>query len=300
MALKSDILSSDSTPMMGGEIVLYQPDDDSIRLEVRMESESVWLNQQQMGELFNTDRTSILRHVHNIYATKELEEASTCAKIAQVRLEGNRMVNREIPYYNLDMIIAIGYRVNSIRGTRFRQWATSKLKEYMLRGYVFNQRLLNVEHQLAEQKSILLQHQEKIDFFVHTNLPPIEQVFFDGDFWEARVLLETLIKMATKRVVIIDNYIDTSVFSMLDVRNKGVEAIIYSHKDFADLRDLHNAQPNVEPIETFVWTKPSHDRWLIVDDMVYHCGHSLKDMGKKLCAIMRMGCDAETILNQVR
>jgi len=300
MALKSDILSSDSTPMMGGEIVLYQPDDDSIRLEVRMESESVWLNQQQMGELFNTDRTSILRHVHNIYATKELEEASTCAKIAQVRLEGNRMVNREIPYYNLDMIIAIGYRVNSIRGTRFRQWATSKLKEYMLRGYVFNQRLLNVEHQLAEQKSILLQHQEKIDFFVHTNLPPVEQVFFDGDFWEARVLLETLIKMATKRVVIIDNYIDTSVFSMLDVRNKGVEAIIYSHKDFADLRDLHNAQPNVEPIETFVWTKPSHDRWLIVDDTVYHCGHSLKDMGKKLCAIMRMGCDAETILNQVR
>ncbi|MBO6306533.1 MAG: virulence RhuM family protein [Paludibacteraceae bacterium] len=284
---------------MKDEIVLYQP-DATIQLEVRLQDETVWLNQQQMAELFGTDRTSVLRHIHNIYKTHELEEAATCAKIAQVRIEGNRQVRREVPFYNLDMIISVGYRVNSIRGTQFRQWANKVLKDYMLKGYAVNQRLLNIENQLALQQKQLADHEEKIDFFVRTSLPPIEQVFFEGEFFAARALLESLIKTAQKRVIIIDAYIDAATFEMLDVRAKGVTADIYSDSEHKSLRDMHNTTKGVQPVNTHKWSTPSHDRWLIIDDSLYHCGHSLKDMGKKLSAITLMGTNPETILKEVK
>lgn len=284
---------------MKDEIVLYQP-DATIQLEVRLQDETVWLNQQQMAELFGTDRTSVLRHIHNIYKTHELEEAATCAKIAQVRIEGNRQVRREVPFYNLDMIISVGYRVNSIRGTQFRQWANKMLKDYMLKGYAVNQRLLNIENQLALQQKQLADHEEKIDFFVRTSLPPIEQVFFEGEFFAARALLESLIKTAQKRVIIIDAYIDAATFEMLDVRAKGVTADIYSDSEHKSLRDMHNTTKGVQPVNTHKWSTPSHDRWLIIDDSLYHCGHSLKDMGKKLSAITLMGTNPETILKEVK
>lgn len=284
---------------MKDEIVLYQP-DATIQLEVRLQDETVWLNQQQMAELFGTDRTSVLRHIHNIYKTHELEEAATCAKIAQVRIEGNRQVRREVPFYNLDMIISVGYRVNSIRGTQFRQWANKVLKDYMLKGYAVNQRLLNIENQLALQQKQLADHEEKIDFFVRTSLPPIEQVFFEGEFFAARVLLESLIKTAQKRVIIIDAYVDAATFEMLDVRGKGVTADIYSDSEHKSLRDMHNTTKGVQPVNTHKWSTPSHDRWLIIDDSLYHCGHSLKDMGKKLSAITLMGTNPETILKEVK
>ena len=284
---------------MKDEIVLYQP-NATIQLEVRLQDETVWLNQQQMAELFGTDRTSVLRHIHNIYKTHELEEAATCAKIAQVRIEGNRQVRREVPFYNLDMIISVGYRVNSIRGTQFRQWANKVLKDYMLKGYAVNQRLLNIENQLALQQKQLADHEEKIDFFVRTSLPPIEQVFFEGEFFAARALLESLIKTAQKRVIIIDAYIDAATFEMLDVRAKGVTADIYSDSEYKSLRDMHNTTKGVQPVNTHKWSTPSHDRWLIIDDSLYHCGHSLKDMGKKLSAITLMGTNPETILKEVK
>ncbi|MDD5990638.1 MAG: RhuM family protein, partial [Paludibacteraceae bacterium] len=150
---------------MKDEIVLYQP-NETIQLEVHLKDETVWLSQQQMAELFATDRTSILRHIGNIYKTHELDESATCAKIAQVRQEGGRTIVRQIPFYNLDMIISVGYRVNSIRGTRFRQWANKVIKDYMLKGYAVNQRLLNIENQLVSQQKQLAKHQEQIDFFV--------------------------------------------------------------------------------------------------------------------------------------
>ncbi len=284
---------------MKDEIVLYQP-DATIQLEVRLQDETVWLSQQQMAELFGTDRTSVLRHIHNIYKTHELEEAATCAKIAQVRIEGNRQVRREVPFYNLDMIISVGYRVNSIRGTQFRQWANKVLKDYMLKGYAVNQRLLNIENQLALQQKQLADHEEKIDFFVRTSLPPIEQVFFEGEFFAARILLESLIKTAQKRVIIIDAYVDAATFEMLDVRGKGVTADIYSDSEYKSLRDMHNTTKGVQPVNTHKWSTPSHDRWLIIDDSLYHCGHSLKDMGKKLSAITLMGTNPETILKEVK
>lgn len=284
---------------MKDEIVLYQP-DATIQLEVRLQDETVWLSQQQMAELFDTDRTSVLRHIHNIYKTHELEEAATCAKITQVRIEGNRQVRREVPFYNLDMIISVGYRVNSIRGTQFRQWANKVLKDYMLKGYAVNQRLLNIENQLALQQKQLADHEEKIDFFVRTSLPPIEQVFFEGEFFAARALLESLIKTAQKRVIIIDAYIDAATFEMLDVRAEGVTADIYSDSEYKSLRDMHNTTKGVQPVNTHKWSTPSHDRWLIIDECLYHCGHSLKDMGKKLSAISLMGTNPETILKEVK
>ena len=143
-------------------------------------------------------------------------------------------------------------------------------------------------------------HQEKIEFFVRTNQTPVEQVFFGGEFFAARVVLEKLIKTAKHRVIIIDRYVDASTFEMLDVRAKGVKAAIYSEKDFRALRDAHNATAGVEPIDTFVWGKPSHDRWLIIDDTLYHCGHSLKDMGQKLSAISLMGTPAQDIIDQIK
>ena len=158
-----------------GEIVMYQP-DETIRLEVRMGEETVWLTQQQMAELFDTDRSSINKHINNIFETEELAEEPTCAKIAQVRKEGKRMVKRQLVYYNLDMIISVGYRVNSKRGTKFRQWANQVLKDYLLKGYVVNQRITTLEHQVAELT-------EKVNFFVRSSLPPVEGIFYDGQIF---------------------------------------------------------------------------------------------------------------------
>ena len=253
-----------------------------------------------MAELFATDRTSILRHIGNIYKTHELDESATCAKIAQVRQEGGRTIVRQIPFYNLDMIISVGYRVNSIRGTRFRQWANKVIKDYMLKGYAVNQRLLNIENQLASQQKQLAKHQEQIDFFVRTELPPVEQIFYNGQFFAARALLEKIIKSAKTRVIVIDAYVDAATFEMLDVRAKGVKADIYSGKNLNNMQKLHNTSSGLEPIDVHIWREASHDRWLIIDDTVYHCGHSLKDMGQKLSAIAQLGVDADDILKKIR
>lgn len=286
-----------------GEIVLYQP-NDQLKIEVRLDNETVWLTQQQMAILFDVKENNITYHIQGIYKTHELEQDATAQKIRVVRKEGNRQVSRSIDFYNLDMIISVGYRVNSANATQFRRWATSVLKEYLLNGYAVNQRLIameeRIDRRLAQHDSILQKHQEKIDFFVQANLPPVEKVFFAGDFFEARVLLEKLVKTAQHRVVVVDAYIDAATFDMLDVRGKGVTADIYSGKDLSSLRDMHNASAKTNPISTHIWTNPSHDRWLIIDDFLYHCGHSLKDMGRKLSAITLMGTSPEKILDSVK
>ena len=273
-------------------VVVYQSKDGTLSLEVQIADETVWLTQQQMSVLFNVKENNITYHIQGIYKTHELEPEATTQKIRVVRLEGNRSVARLIDYYNLDMIISVGYRVNSPNATQFRRWATGVLKEYLLRGYAVNQRIERLEQRVAKTE-------EQIDFFVRTSLPPVEQVFYNGEFFEARVLLERIIKTAQKRVIIIDAYVDAATFEMLDVRKKGVTATIYSGKDLTHLRDLHN-ESEAAPVETYVWKAPSHDRWLIVDNSVYHCGHSLKDMGRKLSAVSLLGINAEDILKQVR
>lgn len=279
------------------EIVLYQP-DESVQLEVRLEDDTVWLTQQQMAELFQKDISVISRHIKNAFAEGELEEKSNLHFLQTPNSD------RPTRLYDLDVIISVGYRVKSQRGTQFRRWASRILKEYMLKGYAVNQQLMNMEQRidrrLQEHTEQINDLQNKIDFFVRTSLPPVEQIFFEGEFFEARVLLEKLIKTAKKRVVIIDPYVDAATFDMLDVRAKGVTADIYSDGEYKSLRDTHNASKGKQPINTHKWSKSSHDRWVIIDDTLYHCGHSVKDLGKKLSAIMRMDLNPEVILTEVR
>ena len=270
------------------EIILYQP-DEAVKLEVRLSEETVWLNRNQMATLFGRDVKTIGKHIANALA-EELSAFQVVAKFATTANDGKTY---KVEYYNLDMILSVGYRVKSQKGILFRQWANRVLKDYLLKGYAVNQRFERLEQRMTDAEN-------KIDFFVRTNALPVEQVFFDGQFFEARVLLEKLIKTATQRVIIIDAYVDAATFEILDVRNAGVTADIYSGKDLTALRNIHNSAANVEPIDTHIWTAPSHDRWLIVDNNLYHCGHSLKDIGRKLSAITLMGTQPETVLNAVR
>ena len=246
-----------------GEIVMYQP-DETIRLEVRMENETVWLTQQQMAELFETDRTSIVRHINNIYKVDELERESTCAKIAQVQTEGKRQVTRTILYFNLDMIISVGYRVNSKRGTKFRQWASKILKEYMLRGYSVNQRFEQLERRVSKTE-------EQIDFFVRTSLPPVEGIFYEGQIFDAHNFASDLIRKAKKSIVLIDNYVDDTVLALLDKRRKGVSAIIYTHISHQLQLDIKRHNEQYAPVEVVSFSK-AHDRFLLIDEEVYHIG----------------------------
>ena len=301
-------------PESKNEIIVYQP-DETIRLEVRLENDTVWLNRHQMAQLFGRDIKTIGKHIANALR-EELSEFSTGAKFATVENPlQNTVVAKiattaadgkvyQVEYYSLDVILSVGYRVKSNRGIEFRRWANRILKEFVLRGYAVNQRLIAIEdridRRLQEHTDQIHELQDKVDFFVRTSLPPVEQVFFEGEFFEARVLLEKIIKTAKKRVVIIDAYIDAATFEMLDVRAKGVTADIYSDGEHKSLRDTHNASAGVQPINTHKWSTASHDRWLIVDDSLYHCGHSVKDLGKKLSAIMLMGESPEAILNHVR
>lgn len=268
---------------MKDEIVLYQP-NEQFQLEVQLKDETVWLTQDQMAQLFDRDRTVIGRHIRNIFSEGELDESLVCAKFAHNKKYGRRAgftKEVETTIYNLDVIISVGYRVKSQRGTQFRQWATKILKDYMLRGYAVNQRLLNIENQLVSQQKQLAQHQEQIDFFVRTSLPPVEGIFYDGQIFDAYKFVSERIREAKKRIVLIDNYIDETVLAMLDKRGKDVTAKVYTKNISRQLSldfEKHNAQ--YAPIEVEQFDR-SHDRFLCLDDTVYLIGASLKDLGKK-------------------
>lgn len=295
------------------QIVLYQP-DETISLEVKLEQETVWLTQTQMVELFGSSKSNISEHITNIFQQGELSQETTVRKFRTVRKEGNRMVSRNTDHYNLDMIISVGFRVNSQQGIRFRQWANKVLKEYLLRGYAINQQLMQMEQRidmkLLQQHDEILriknrqeQQQQQLDFFIRTSTPPAEMVFFNGQFFTARVAIENLIKTALKRAIIIDHYIDAKTFDLFDVRKPGVQGIIYTQgvgAGISRLRDEHNRQTGVQPVEVFKWRTEPHDRFLIIDNRLYHCGHSLNATGGKLSAIMLMGTSPEVILAEMR
>lgn len=276
-----------------GEIFLYQP-DETVRLEVRLEDDTVWLTQQQMAELFYATKQNVSLHIKNIYDEGELEEASTVKDYLTVRKEGNRTVRRHVNYYNLDVIISVGYRIKSIRGTRFRQWANRVIKEYLLNGYSVNQRFLNIEQRLASAE-------EKIDFFVRTSLPPVEGVLFEGQIFDAYKLVEALVKSAQHEIVLIDNYIDATVFDLLEKRGQGVDATIYTEHVGQSLLHLQqlNQQQYGRRIEVKEYNSRFHDRFIILDDSLYHFGASFKDLGKRLFAFELMGIDKNIILNQL-
>ena len=272
--------------MEKGEIILYQP-DNSIELELRMEAETVWLNRQQMALLFNRDVKTIGKHINNALA-EELQGFPTVAKFATVQKEGERVVTRNVEYYSLDMVLSVGYRVKSQRGIEFRQWANKVLKDYLLRGYAVNQRIERLEQRVSKTE-------EKIDLFVRTSLPPVEGVFYDGQIFDAHVFASNLIKSAKSSIVLIDNYVDESVLTTLSKRENNVSAKIVT-KSISDQFQLdlnrHNSQyPKIDVEER----TDIHDRFLIIDDTVYHIGASLKDLGKKLFAFSKLGISPEVI-----
>lgn len=278
---KSQEISNECLPLDGskGEIVLYQPSDD-ICLEVRFNTETVWLNRQQMAILFGRDVKTIGKHVNNALK-EELKEMSTVAKFATVQNEGGRLINREIEFYSLDMVLSVGYRVKSDRGIAFRQWANGVLKQYLLKGYVVNARIVALEHQVAEQNVQLKDLSNKVDFFVKSSLPPQQGIFFEGQVFDAYRFASDLIRKATHSIVLIDNYVDDSVLAILDKRQKGVSATIYTQRISQQLQldiDKHNVQYPAIKVEPF---NKAHDRFLLIDDEVYHIGASIKDLGKK-------------------
>ena len=281
-----------------GEIVMYQP-DETIRLEVRMGEETVWLTQQQMADLFNKDRTVIGRHIRNIYKEEELEKDITCAKFAHMGKDGDQPY--EYTAYNLDVIISVGYRVKSKRGTKFRQWANKVLKEYLLKGYIIDTRIKTLEQQVSEQGKQILDLQSKVDFFVRSSLPPVEGIFYDGQIFDAYVQIANLIKQAKQSIVLVDNYIDETTLTILSKRNANVSATIYTrqlnHQQQLDIQ-RHNQQ--YQPI-TINTCQHNHDRFLIIDDVVYLFGASLKDAGKKLFVYIRMQeTPASEIIGMIR
>lgn len=266
------------------EIIIYQP-DETLRLDVQVGEDTVWLSQAQMVELFQTTKQNISLHINNIFKEGELNAVSVVKDYLTTASDGKRY---RIKYYNLDVIISVGYRVKSLRGTQFRQWANKVLNEYLLRGYSINQRLIEMsdrlDRRLLEQDSKIADIRKDVDFFVRTAIPPHEGILFEGQIFDAYYITSQLIRKATKRIVLVDNYIDETVFLQLDKRNPGVKATIYTHTISRQLRldqQRHNSQYEPIDIQTY---RHAHDRFLIIDEEVYHLGASLKDLGKKLFA----------------
>lgn len=272
--------------MEKGEIILYQP-NETIKLEVRLEEESVWLTQLQMAELFQTTKQNISLHINKIFKEGELNPLSVVKDCLTTAADGK---NYRTKYFNLDVIISVGYRVKSLRGTQFRQWANQVLKDYLLKGYSINHRLQALERTVAD-------HSQKIDFFIRTALPPIEGVFYNGQIFDAYKFATDLIKSAKQSLVLIDNYVDETTLLMLSKRESGVSATIYTSKISRQLQldmERHNAQYPPVLVHTY---KDSHDRFLLIDDKdVYHIGASLKDLGKKMFAFSKMNESASFFL----
>ena len=282
------------------EIVLYQP-EGAVSLEVRLENETVWLTQQQMSELFQTTKQNISLHTGNIFKEKELDRDSVVKESFTTTSDGKSYRTK---YYNLDVIISVGSRVKSQRGTRFRQWANKVLKDYMLKGYSINQKLDSLEkridNRLREHDSEIQRLSNQVDFFVRHSLPPIEGIFFAGQIFDAYKFVCDLVKSARKSIVLFDNYIDESVLTLFGKRGKSVSVVIYTDKITPQLElDIKRFNAQYSPVKVKLYTK-AHDRFLIIDGEIYHIGASLKDLGKKLFAFSKISAiPPEIIYKQI-
>lgn len=271
---------SNLKPDRENEIILYQP-DSTLSLDVRVENDTVWLNRNQIATLFDRDVKTIGKHINNALK-EELDGLSVIAKFATTASDGKTY---QVEYYNIEMITSIGYRVKSKRGVQFRVWANKILKDYLLRGYSVNQRLLHMEsridHRLSEHDNQIKELSGKVDFFLRTSLPPKEGVLFDGQIFDAYLFVCDLIKRAKKRIVLIDNYIDETVLTLLDKRHAGVIATIYTKRISRQLQlDMERHNDQYAPID--VRTAPNiHDRFMVIDNTLYHIGASIKDLGDR-------------------
>lgn len=270
---------------MKNEIVLYQSDDLTSRIEVRIEADTVWLNRQQIATLFGRDVKTIGKHINNVFSEGELDENTTVANFATVQNEGGRMVERQVAHYNLDVIISVGYRVKSKQGTQFRIWANNVLKDYLLKGYALNQRMNRIENSVETLADKVME----IDLQIKSNLIPTQGVFFEGQVFDAYELASKIIRSATKSIVLIDNYIDETTLIHLSKKGKNVKVLLLTKNTGKQLSlDVEKANTQYGNFTLKNFAK-SHDRFLIIDGIeVYHLGASLKDLGKKWFAFSKL------------
>lgn len=281
--------------MEQGEIILYQP-DEIIKLEVHLKNKTVWLSIEEMSQLFGRDISVIGKHIRNIFKEEELVKDSVWAKFAYTAADGKTY---QVDYYNLDVIISVGYRVKSKQGTRFRQWANQVLKEYMLKGHAINSYPhRRIEEKLSEHDRQIRDLADKVEFFVRTSLPPVEGVFFNGQIFDAYKFAIDLIKSAQQSIVLIDNYVDETVLLMLSKRRTDVTATIYTQRIMPQMQlDLEKHNSQYPPVEVKTY-RDCHDRFLLIDSQeVYHIGASMKDLGKKMFAFSRLSIPATVIMN---
>ena len=288
-----------------GEIVLYQP-NDNIRLEVRLQDETVWLTQQQMAELFNTTRNNITLHIGNIFKEGELEANSVRKESLLTASDGKKYRTK---YYNLDVIISVGYRVKSPVGTRFRQWANGVLKDYLLRGYAVHQQVMALQQinlridaqndRIARIEGTLDQQQQQLDFVVRANEKPEGLLIPTGCVWDAYMFVCDLIRSAEKRIILVDNFVDERVLTMLDKRNKGVSAEVHTRYYEQTKLDFEKHNQQYEPISYIQLPHAVHDRYLIIDNDVWLLGTSVKDMGRGLCTIIKVGFTPEEVIEKL-
>ena len=277
---------------MKDEIIIYQADEGTIRLEVKIEDDSVWLNRQQISTLFERDIKTIGKHVANVL-NEELKGIPVVAKFATTATDGKTY---QVEFYNLDVIISVGYRVKSSRGIQFRIWANNVLKDYLLKGHALSNRFNRIEKDVNYLKTKV----EEFDFQINTNLPPKEGIFFDGQVFDAYIFVTDLIRKAKESIILIDNYIDESVLLMLSKRQSGVEVIVYTSKLTAetnlDLKKYSLQYPDI----TIKQFNKFHDRFLILDKKrIYHLGASLKDLGKRWFAFSVLDFEVTEILKKL-
>ena len=271
------------------EIVVYQP-DETVRMEALYVDESIWLSQGQIAELFGTQRPAVTKHLSNIYASGELEKETTCSILEHIGSSGQKY---KTTYYNLDAILSVGYRVNTSRATQFRKWATGVLRNYLLRGYAVNNRLValeeRVDRRLAQHDRDIVDLKEKVDYFVQTQTPPRQGLFFHGQLWDACSLVERLVARAKNSILLIDSWVGPGTLDMLAKKRSGVAVeIVTSSNDKLAATDIakFNAQYPTLSVRT---ATNFHDRFLILDDKeLYHIGASLKDLGRKCFAFSTM------------
>lgn len=270
-------------------VIIYRSEDGTIQLEVQLHEETVWLTQAQMAILFETTRNNITIHIGNLFREGELDKISVCKDSLLTASDGKPYKTK---IYNLDVIISVGYRVKSKRGTDFRKWANKVIKDFILKGYAVNNRLdiLEVKVYKLEEKT------NAIDSEIHSQLPPHEGVFYNGQIFDAYNFIAVLIRKAKKEIILIDNYVDDSVLKILNKREDNVSATIYTAHISGNLKlDLEKHNSQYQPINIEHFNK-SHDRFLIIDDEVYHIGASLKDLGKKMFAFSKLNFNKEKIL----
>lgn len=296
-------MDSNKTKSRKGEIILYQP-NESLKLEVQIENDTVWLTQQQMAELFGVKQPAVSKHLNNIFKEGELDKASVHSILEYTAADGK---SYKTQFYSLDAILSVGYRVNSKNATKFRQWANKILKDYLLRGYSVNRQLVELQgytdNRFLQIEKRLDEHQQQIDFFVRTNIPPHEGCVFEGHLLEGREVAEMIIKSAKHEVILIDPYIGSDTLHILEARQRNVSATIYTEKVNNNILTLqHNHETEYgkcRRINIFQYKTNFHDRFLIIDETVYHFGASIKDLGKRLFAFDVIHLSKNLIMGEV-